>query len=269
MKLNDSPRKFHNAFKFLAALSVCASAQAATLQNWTQSAGTNGTNLNTSSPILGNGSAGSGSNQQMWAAAPSVYTLGAVGDMLVFSGAVNFNLSAAAGSDQFRFGLYDTNGSAGTTGWLGYFASNSGSGANPNGRLWERDAGNTTAYGSNAVGSATQRQAIAGIPSNTFAAGTYNFSLSATRTETGLSVAWSIIGTGATTYSLSGTYLDTTPLTFDFNRVGIFTGGGLNANQASFSNMDLTYTAAIPEPHSLALLAGSGLILGAFRRRRC
>lgn len=270
MKLNDSPRKFRSAFKFLTAfglLSVCASAQAAVLTNWTQSAGSNGSSLNTSSPVLGNGTSGSGSNQQIWAATPSSYTLASVGDMLVLSGVVTFNLSAAAGSDQFRFGLYSSNGNTGANGWLGYFASNSGSGANPNGRLWERDAGNTTAFGSNGTGSATQRMAVAGVPTNSFLSGTYNLSLSATRTDTGLSVAWSIIGTGGTTYSISGTYVDTTALTYGFDRVGIFTGGGLNANQASFSNMDITYT-AVPEPHSFALLAGSGLVLGVFHRRR-
>lgn len=253
----------------LGAFLLPAVAHAAPVTTWAQSTGSNATALNTAGPVLGSGAAGSGSGQQIYATAPATYTLAAVGDSIVFSGAVVFDLSAAAGADQFRFGLYDSNGQSGTTGWLGYFATNSGSGANPNGRLWERDAGNTSGYGSNGTGSATQRAAIGGVPSNTFAAGSYAFSLSATRTETGLALAWRITGTNLT-YSISGTYADATSLTYSFDRVGIFTGGGLNANQVTFSNADLTFTAAssVPEPSSFALLAGAACAAFVANRRR-
>lgn len=268
MKPHNSPPKFRILFKSLAALGLltaCTSMQAAPLTQWTQSFGTNASNLSSSSPVFGNGTAGSANSQRIWAAAPSEYTLTSVGDMISFSGSVTFNVSTSLASDQFRFGLYDSNGQSGTDGWLGYMASNSGTGGNPNGRLWERNAGNTTTYADNGVASATQRQAPGGTPSNSFAAGTYDFSLSATRTASGLNVTWSILGTGSTIYSIGGTYVDTTPLTYTFDRVGLVTVGGASIAQVNFSNVDLT---AVPEPHSMALLAGSALILGAFGRRR-
>lgn len=260
----------------LAAVFVFASsAQAVLVTTWTQTTGTNATGLTTSSPVFGNGSTGSGNGAQVYATTPT-YTLGSVGDSITFSGSATLNLGAAgAGSDQFRIGLFDTNDSLSTTGWLGYFATNSGTGGNPNGRLWERKTGNTAAYFNNAATSADERQAFAGVPASTtststFLSGAYNFSLAATRTDTGLSVVWSIVGTGSTNYTIGGTYNDTSALTFSFDRVGLMSGGGLNANQVSFSNVDLTFTpAAVPEPSSWAALTGlAGIGFAATRRRR-
>lgn len=250
----------------LGLLALPSLAHAELLSSWTQSTGTGATNLNTASPILGNGSADSGDGQQIYATATS-HTLTSVGDSIALTGSVTFSGLVNAGSDQFRFGIYDANGQSGTTGWLGYFATNSGIGANPNGRLWERDAANTTGFGSNGTGSATQIKAVSGTPSNTFASGTYTLSLVATRTATGLDLAWGIVGTDVT-YSLSSTFADTTAQTFTFDRVGIFTGGGLNASQVSFSNLDLTYTSAIPEPASFALALGAAACMMTVCRRR-
>lgn len=256
-------------------LGLASVANAASVSNWTKTAGgTNISGLNTASPVLGNGTAASGNGYQLNAALPSVYTLGTVGDSLTFSGSVYFNLSAGAGSDQFRFGLFNTNGSGNTNGWLGYFATNSGSGGNPNGRLWERKATTTTAYFNNDINlSADERQALAGVPASTssvstFLAGTYNFSMAATRTEAGLSVAWSIVGTGGTNYTISGTYADATANTFSFDRVGLMTGGGLNADQVSFSGLDATFVAAIPEPATWATLVSAAAFAFVCLRRR-
>lgn len=256
-------------------LSFSSVASAAPVTMWTKTAGgTVISGLDTASPVFGNGSAGSGNGYQLNAALPSVYTLGVVGDSIIFSGSASFNLSAGAGSDQFRFGLFDTNGSANNNGWLGYFASNSGSGGNPNGRLWERKASTTTAYFNNDVTlSADERQAFAGSPASTsgastFLAGDYNFSIAATRTETGLSVVWSIVGTGSTNYSISGTYSDTSANTYAFDRVGLMTGGGLNADQVSFSGLDVTFIAAVPEPATWATLAAAIVFAFACLRRR-
>ncbi len=257
---------------FVAALGFFAlfsSVHAAPVTSWTKTAGaTTITGLTTDSPVFGDGTANSGNGYQINAALPSAYTLAAVGDSLSFTGSATFDLNTGAGSDQFRFGLFDTNDQSGTTGWLGYFATNSGTGANPNGRLWERKTGNTAAYFNNGVSAVDELMFRSGTPSNTFAAGTYSFDLTVTRTETGLSVFWSIIGTSLT-YSISGTYADATPQTYTFDRVGFMSGGGLNADQVSFSNVDLTYTAAIPEPASAALLlaVGAGLLTVVSRRR--
>src|SRR5690606_25900586 len=95
---------------------------------------------------------------------------------------------------------------------------------------------------------------------STFLAGTYNFSMAATRTDTGLSVVWSIVGTGDTNYSISGTYSDTSANTYAFDRVGLMTGGGLNANQVSFSGLDTTFVAAVPEPAAWATLAAAAAL---------
>lgn len=243
------------------------------MTNWTQTAPTtnpNGSGLDTASPVFGDGSSGSANGAQVYAATPA-HTLATVGDTLTFSGSVTLNLSATGGSDQFRIGVFDSNGQTGTTGWLGYFATNSGTGGNPNGRLWERTATNGTAYFNNSqtpTVAADERQAFAGT--GTFGSGTYDFSLSLERTETGLTVVWSIVGTGGGTYSIGGTYQDSTPLTYAFDRVGFMSGGGLNANLMSFSNVDLTFTSAsVPEPSTFAAWAGLvGIGCAATRRRR-
>ncbi len=258
-------------------LVLSASAYADPVTSWTETTGgTIITGLDSASPVFGDGTAGSGNGYQINATLPSTYTLGTVGDSLVFSGSVTMDLgTAGAGSDQFRFGLFDTNGSGDVNGWLGYFATNSGTGGNPNGRLWERKADNTAAYFNNGVTGADERQFSAGVPASTdststFLSGTYDFSLALTRTADGLSVAWSIVGTGGTNYTISGVYADATALTYDFDRVGFMTGGGLNADQVTFSNVDLTYTSAIPEPASAAVLLASvaGLVTLSSRRRR-
>lgn len=233
--------------------------------------------LNTASPTLGNGSTNSASPsaQTLHAATQSSYFLSAVGDSITLSGGVTFQNSAAPEADQFRFGLYDSNGQSGRTGWLGYFVTNSGAptgGTGPTaGRLWERNDPNTGSFGSGTGATqVTSGVSISVSPSNTsFGSGDYIFSLSYTRTETGLDIAWSIIGTGESNYSLAGSYSDATPETYTFNRAGFFIGDKLNANQVSFSNIDVTYAAVIPEPASVALLlaTAAGLLTVVSRRR--
>lgn len=270
-----SPSLFRRALRSFVAgiagvfglLASQSTASAALVTNWTLTTGSSTTGLNTSSPVFGTGAGGSGNGQQIYGTLPATYTLAKVDDSLTFSGSAVFNLSASAQADQFRFGLFDTNEQTGNTGWLGYFATNSGTGANPNGRLWERKADNTAAYFNNGAAAADERQFSAGSPAGSFPSGTYSFSMTITRTEAGLSVAWSIVGTSLT-YSISGTYIDTTPLTYSFDRVGLMSGGGLNANQVSFSGLDATFVSSVPEPASWATLAAAGALAFACLRRR-
>lgn len=241
--------------------------QAAPLTTWTQFAGGTASGLNTSSPVLGDGTLDSGDNFSIYAASPT-YTLSSVGSKLTLTGGVTFANLVTPQADQFKFGIYDVNGQTGATGWLGYMASNSGSSGGPTGsRLWERNNPNTGSFGSGT--GATSVATVNATPSNTaFASGTYNFTLTYTQVATGLHVDWTLTGVDVT-YSVSGSYLDTTPQTYTFNRVGIFTGGGLNANQVSLSNLDLTYTAAaIPEPATASLLLGAVGLLAVARHRR-
>jgi len=237
--------------------------EAAALTSWTQTNGTNSSNLNTSSPILGNGSSGSANSQAIYASFTS-FTLANAGDAVTFSGSVSFTNLATPGTDQFRLGIYNVNGKTNEQGWLGYLGSNSGNSAPQSGRLWERNNPNTYSYGS--ASGATQVASANAAPSNTsFVTGTYSFSLTATRTAADyLQVNFSLTGTNVT-YALSISYLDTTPQTFVFNRVGIFTGSLLNADQASFSNLSVS---TVPEPATLGLSALAAIVLLKIRRRR-
>lgn len=198
---------------------------------------------------------------------PTSHTLSTVGDSITLSGGVAFTNLNTPDADQFRFGLYDANGQSGATGWLGYFASNSGASAGPTySRLWERGNPNTGSFGSGT--GATVIGNVNASPSNTsFVSGTYTFSLTYTRTATGLDITWTLIGADVT-YSVSKTVSDTTPQTYTFNRVGFFTGGTLDADQVSFSNIDVTYTSAIPEPSTFALALGGIACMMAVVRRR-
>ncbi|WPJ95103.1 hypothetical protein SH580_16890 [Coraliomargarita algicola] len=231
------------------------------LDSWTQYSGSVSSGLNTASPVLGNGNADSESadSQTIYASSSMSYTLADVGDTVTLSAGVTFTGMVSPQSDQFRFGFYDVNGQPGATGWLGYYATNSGTSTGPTySRLWERDNPNTGSFGSGA--GASLLAWVNASPSNTaFESGTYSFSLSATRVESGLDLSWSMIGTGLI-YSLSGTVVDTTPESYVFDRVGFFTGGGLNADQVAFLDVDLTFS-AIPEPAStnFLLMIAAGL----------
>jgi hypothetical protein len=247
-----------------------STARATLVTTWTQNAGSNGSNLNTASPVLGTGATDSGDNQQINAATASSYTLSSVGDSVSLTGGVAFTGLATPQADQFRFGLYDVNGQSGTTGWLGYFATNAG---NPSGgtgptvsNLWERSNPNSGSFGSGT--GAVSISSVGATPSGSaFVSGNYTFSLTITRVSTGLELGWSMTGTDVT-YSFSKTIIDTTPQTYTFNRVGIFTGGGLNADQLSFSNIDVTYASAVPEPASWAGIAAAVALAAACMRRR-
>lgn len=259
-----SSRILSSAVAILAVGLSTISANAALLTSWTQYSGSVSSGLNTSSPVLGNGTTDSADSQSIYAISPTSYTLSNVGESLTLSGSVTFLNLATPQADQFRFGLYNVNGQSGATGWLGYMASNSGTSAGPTySRLWERNNPNTGSFGSG-----TGATAIANVNATqgntSFASGTYTFSLTVTRVATGLEVGWTLIGTNVAS-TVSGTFLDTTPQTYTFNRVGFFTGGGLNADQVSFSNVDLTI---VPEPGALGLVVGGLAFCLIFRRRR-
>jgi hypothetical protein len=83
--------------------------------------------------------------------------------------------------------------------------------------------------------------------------------------------------TGANEITLSGSFtgnagsnvfsfVDTSAVTTTYSVVGFLNGGGINADQVTFSNVDVTFT-PIPEPATWALGACS-LIGGALVRRR-
>ncbi|MDR1281047.1 MAG: hypothetical protein LBK99_09525 [Opitutaceae bacterium] len=62
-----------------------------------------------------------------------------------------------------------------------------------------------------------------------------------------ITVTWSLIGTGdASSYSVTGSWVETTPETLTFNSVG-FGNAGFDASRISFSDVSISHT-AIPEP---------------------
>lgn len=263
MKKSSLSNVYFSALATLALGLLAAPAHAAPVTTWTQYSGSISSGLDTSSPVLGNGTADSADSQSIYATVNTI-TLASTGDSLTLSAGVNLSGLVTPQADQFRFGLYNVNGQSGATGWLGYFASNSGTSAGPTySRLWERDNPNTGSFGSGT--GATTIANVTASPSNTsFVSGNYTFSLTLTRVATGLQIDWTLIGTNVS-YTASGSYLDTTPQTYAYNRVGIFTGGGLNAAQASFSNVSVT---AVPEPATLGMAVLGLLVAGFLGNRR-
>lgn len=232
-------------------LVVAASSPAAAITSWTKSTGTTATNLNSDSPILGNGTTNS-ANATLISASIGSYTLASVGDSLTFNGGVSFTGLSGTLAHNFRWGLFNTNGSSTTKGWLGYVTQNS-SGATV-GDLYERDSGNNSDWWS-ATG-ATKDTSATAASNAVLADGNYTFSISLTLSAANtVSVAWSLTSTDSA-YSLSGSYVDTTPQGLTFTTVGVG-NAGFNASEIDFSNMSIAYS-AVPEP-SLSLLGLLGL----------
>jgi hypothetical protein len=203
------------------------------------------------------------------------------GDTLTFSGTILFP-SADTGGVQFRIGLMNTNGTnpaTTDTGWLGYLAEipnstdglgNLGARSSPATGAWLSGTGLTNLAGqtgtsphANAPGTPTSENftltlVYNGSGPNTFSdtmisndgpPATFNLSASGTDPATGDS------GTEANTL---------------YNEVGFFFGSstfGSGGGQTTFSNLAVTYTPAVPEPASAAVLGLGSLSLLARRRR--
>jgi hypothetical protein len=229
---------------------------------WLSGAG-NGplTQTTTNDPIVGDGSTDSADDEAIYASiSGQVPTLTQIGDRVTLSGSVTLEGSSSS-DEQFRWGLYDVNGSSTVSGWQGYFAVNGITSTGSN--LRERNQPNGATFWTSSSATLLATTAAAGT---SFSAATYAFTLSIART-TGdrLQIDWSLVrtsGTGA--YNVSSSFLDTTPSTFSFNRVGFHLGGSLNADRATFQDITVTY---IPEP-STAGLGIVGIASLALRRRR-
>lgn len=227
---------------------------------------------NTTTVVLGTNTHDSATGVSVSGSLSGNATLAAVGDVVQMTG--TFTLSGVnngnAGGD-LVWGLFNTNGSSNANGWLGISASESDS--THTGFVYERSAGNTTAYSSSAssggsgatlVGTGTTM--ATGNPA--IVDGTYNFSLTLTLLAGNqIGVSYSLNRTSSTGYTLSGSYTDTVPVNYTFNRVGFYSGNNIKADQFTISNTDVTFT-AIPEPGSVGLLLAGGVGLVARRRRR-
>lgn len=103
------------------------------------------------------------------------------------------------------------------------------------------------------------------LASRDLTAGCYDFGLSLKRVAAGLEITSSLIrqSDSINFADLSTPFLDTTPQTFTFDRIGFLAGGGLDADQVTLSNLSLN---VVPETSSALLgVAGAALLL---RRRR-
>jgi len=190
----------------------------------------------------------------------------ALGQTLTLTGTVNLvgltngTTTGNVNGNQFRVGLFDSNGQSGNTGLLGYMLS-TGSGSTA-GSLKERANPNigfyTSGFGSSDLDTLTAPDA------NTFD-GLYDFSFSLHRISTGMEITSSFVrrSTSVDYAPLSMAFLDETISTSTFDRIGFLSGNALDADQITLSNISLTL---IPEP-SAALLGSLGMLL-LLRRRR-
>jgi hypothetical protein len=226
----------------------------------------------TASPIVGDGTANSAEGEMIDSPFPAV-TLVNTGDrvelraLVTLSGTVNSAAGSGTPRTQFRFGLFDGTDDGVDTGWVGYYLSNAHGNGTPAGTLARKPVGNTSAYlsttGQNSLASTTGDGSV-------FNDDTFTLLMTIQRlADDVLSISGSISGTPATNFNqaLGATDVTASTLgTFTFDRVGFLMGGNLDADQASFSNVDVTFT-PVPEPGAAAVLAlGAAGLLS--RRRR-
>ncbi len=217
-------------------------------------------NVNTASPTWGNGTTDNADASSIYSGI-SIVTLSLPGDKVVLSGTASM-VGITSGNEVFRFGIFNSLGSSGTTGWQGFFVQNAAIAA---GTLRERDAVNTGAFTSTtgagaALGSMTN-------PNTALTSTNYSFLFSIERDATGqalISTSLKRVSDGVDFASLTGVVVPL-PKTFTFDRVGFQGTTNLNADQIQMSNVDFTLT-TVPEP-SVTCLAGLVCLLGCSRRR--
>jgi hypothetical protein len=226
------------------------------------------TGADTNSPVVGDGSPNSAEAEMFDSAFPRI-NLENSGDRVTLSGTVTLEgtVGTAGGPrTQFRFGLFSDDDDGDDVGWTGYYMSNASGTGTPAGTLARKPVGNTSVYlsttGQNALAS-TQGDGV------NFTDDTYTFSITLERAGDELLVSGTLNGTtNGFTQSLSATDPTASTLgTFSVNYVGFLLGGNLDADRASFSNLDVTFV-PVPEPAAAGLLAGGALALTMRRRRR-
>jgi PEP-CTERM putative exosortase interaction domain len=206
-------------------------------------------------------------------------TLTDVGDSLTVS--FTFALSVDSGaSSQLLVGLFDNtpgtaltangygNAPAEATNYTGYIVGASTNSTANSTVVYKRNAtanltastNNTNATGLGTTGGGTNPA----LAANTF----YTSTLTLTRVETGLELAYSLSSSSAYTFSV----IDTDSPDFSFTTLEFRGNSALygSGETLTLSNLNITFTpAAIPEPASFAALAGLGALgLVAMRRRR-
>jgi hypothetical protein len=239
----------------------------------------------TNSPVMGDGTAESADGHAIWAPLPGGTVTIADGQSLILTGSMEVE-GVIAGGERIavRFGLmYEPDdatgdGSSGDTlGWLGYFSdnSNTGSGTSSNNgtaRMWARNTSvtnfDTITWASVNGGLGVQVAEDATLtPGEQFIDGTFNFSMTVSRSGDSLVVSSSLVGTGSTVFNdsmTSSVISDPNQLTFSFNRVPIWAVQGADMDRVSFSDIQMS---VVPEP-STTVLVFIGCIGLAYSQRK-
>jgi len=209
-----------------------------------------------------------------------------VGDKITLS--FDFTMNDATGTptgagDQFRFGLFDINGStkatldntaaAGVAGqtdnWEGYrFGVRSGSGTGSTGSIRERAAAggdiNPLANAQTVLlGSPTGDQIIWNSATNGAGGSLYSGQLTLELTALGVNLTGFFRGNN--TMNLFSASDTTSPYTSGFEAVGFLNGNTLSADQLIFQNVDVSYI-PVPEPSAM-ILTVAGLSALVYSRR--
>lgn len=224
----------------------------------------------TNSPVVGDGSANSADAEMIDSPFPAI-TLANPGDKVVFGGSVTLagtvNSPATSGTPrtQFRFGLFDGDDDGDDLGWVGYYLSNAHGSGTPAGTLARKPVGNTSTYlsatGQNALASTTGDGSV-------FNDDTYALAMTIERVGDNVLVSGTITGTATTNFNQAISATDVTASTlgtYTFDHLGFLMGGNLDTDQASFSNLQVSYV-PVPEPGAAGLVIAAAAL--ALRRRR-
>lgn len=240
----------------------------------------------TNDPVIGNTTTTSTATRIIGYFTPQ--TLVNVGDKISLTFLVGFNDAAGVtnSGDNFRYALFDRNneavpaaeniasaGSGDTNGFLGYWAGVM-TGSGTNGSLRERfDTSNNDMFANASASANLATPPITGtatpMAGQVNGAGTltlYAGQMTLTRTVAGVDLAGSFSGNGgANTFAAS----DSTPISLTYSAVGFLNAGGISADQVIFQDVDVSYTAAVPEAGSVAMASLVGVVsaLAAWRRR--
>ena len=255
-------------------LAATASSAAPVIGPWNNATPNQGdgpiTGADTNSPVVGDGSSNSAESEMIDSPFPAV-TLALPGDRVTLSGTVtltgtvNSPVSSGTPRTQFRFGLFSGDDVGEDTGWVGYYMSNAHGTGTPAGTLARKPVGNTSTYLS-ATGQTSPVLASTQGNDTPFNDDTYTFNVTIERVGDALLVTGTLTGTATTGFSQSLSGTDTTASTlgtYTFDHVGFLMGGNLDADQASFSNVEVTF---VPEPGAAALVAVIALLV--LRRQR-